>query len=75
MTKENGGGAFPLRFVDEHDSIQPGMTLRDWFAGQALTGYLSSEIFVRSLESGFTAKDFAKEVFDLADAMLKERDK
>jgi hypothetical protein len=39
MTKQDGGRAFPLFVPDGHynGSVDfPGMTLRDWFAGQAL---------------------------------------
>jgi len=34
MTINDGGPAFPRHAYDGHD----GMTLRDWFAGQALAG-------------------------------------
>lgn len=35
MSTDNGGAAFPDNYRNE------GMTLRDWFAGQALSGFLS----------------------------------
>jgi hypothetical protein len=47
---------------------QNGMTLRDWFAGQALAssaGYLG--------QSGILSKDIACAVYSLADALLAER--
>ena len=35
--------AFPLvEPVNSGDTVHPGMTLRDWFAGQALNGLLSN---------------------------------
>ena len=34
-----GGPAFPIA-VGDHEYVADGMTLRDWFAGQALTGTL-----------------------------------
>ncbi len=37
MTKGDGGPAFPRG----HESGSDGMTLRDWFAGQALAGILA----------------------------------
>lgn len=48
------------------------MSLRDWFAGQALIGLLS---VLSSPEPGpkiFLA-EFAGHAYDLADAMLEER--
>ena len=44
-----------------------GMSLRDWFAGLALQGYLASE-------HSFTNEGFAINSYAIADAMLKERD-
>lgn len=47
---------------------RPGMELRDWFAGQALMGWLADG----------TANDAglaAKEAYAFADAMMTERDK
>lgn len=45
--KHNGGPAFPLdnpRMLEDGDLFKqfPGMSLRDWFAGQALAGWLAS---------------------------------
>jgi len=41
---EDGGPAFPRAPFDVNDYTgdgSPGMTLRDWFAGQALMGFLA----------------------------------
>ena len=46
---------------------QGGMSLRDYFAGQALAGMLADS------ESGGTARDFAKAAYAQADAMLAAR--
>jgi hypothetical protein len=48
------------------DSIQDGMTLRDYFAGQALVALLSRSDFLRS-------KIMAENAYAYADAMLEER--
>ena len=44
-----------------------GMTLRDWFAGQALVSMRA--------ELGGEDSEIAKYAYDLADAMIAERDK
>lgn len=49
--------------------LQEGMTLRDWFAGQALAG-----IAARGMPAGHAnGKDTATVCFALADAMLAAR--
>lgn len=48
----------------------PGMTLRDWFAGQALVGLLSGQ-FQHSGDFNFDA--LPEEAFNVADAMLAAR--
>jgi hypothetical protein len=83
--RDDGGPAFPLSFpvdldelsmndpikhlVNQLDSWQ-GMTLRDWFAGQALQGILSNP------NSGdCTFREYCNEALTYADAMLEERKK
>ena len=56
-----GGPAFPLH---GGEWVQHGMTLRDWFAGQALAG------LVASIE---TPDDHARHAYLIAEAMLIER--
>lgn len=46
-----------------------GLTVRDWFAGQALAGFLASP------NNDGTGQEFARWAYMYADAMLKERDK
>jgi hypothetical protein len=76
--RDNGGPAFPHDGRDNgpgnikgrpHD----GMTLRDWFAGQALTG-VSSALQQVGLRSGENqAKADARWAYERADAMLEAR--
>ncbi len=62
----------------EHDYIQngiysakfPGMSLRDWFAGQALAGFMANTKRPTTI-----APDDASWCYDIADAMLAERSK
>ena len=66
MSKNDGGPAYPsLRETGE--SAGRGMSLRDWFAGQALSGILASE-----RDAG--APDLAREAYLYADAMLAARE-
>ena len=78
MDKPNyGGPAFPV-------GLLPGMSLRDYFAGQALAGDSSQEDHRRyDKECGLTLEQWreqcfasdAKYCYALADAMLAEREK
>ena len=67
----NGGPAFPL-----HPDLSPewtaftGMTLRDWFAGQALMSMLSAPDKI----SDSTFKVAAGLAYQFADAMLDARE-
>ena len=58
--------AFPMAVPENWDSIQDGMTLRDYFAGQALVALLSRSDFLRS-------NIIAENAYAYADAMLEER--
>ena len=60
MKLNDGGPAFP---IDPHYGL--GMTLRDYFAGQALAGYAS--------KSFDFSTEIAKLAYEDADAMLKVR--
>lgn len=52
---------------------QTGMTLRDWFAGQALAGMASISLDDGDMVMGWA--DMAKAAYTAADAMLAERAK
>jgi hypothetical protein len=63
----NGGPAFPSTIQyfpdDKNANEEQGMTLRDWFAGQALAG----------LARPLPVNEAVKLAYDYADAMLKAR--
>ena len=71
----NGGPAFPETRWDDHtrQEIQwMGMSLRDYFAAKAMQGLLAQSrgtAFSSQLDSG------ASFAYEMADAMLKERNK
>lgn len=74
-TKNDGGPAYPVQWMDFQPLTgeqvvreqYPGMSLRDWFAGQALAGCLSNN-------QDETAERFAELAYIHADAMLKARE-
>jgi hypothetical protein len=51
--------------------FQEGMSLRDWFAGQAINGLIDHE----GIASHLNADIAARNAYMLADAMLQERSK
>jgi hypothetical protein len=85
---KDGGPAFPeiSTRADEHDGSQivysaGGMSLRDYFAGQALAGLLGSGDFnlIRIMDytsspDDKTAKAWAVVCYKLSDAMLAARE-
>ncbi len=76
MTKETGSQAFPgWHQVEPGMNVwSEGMTLRQWYAGQALAGILSGKYGeVTDLLSDKTYKDAVARVsYEFADAMLSE---
>lgn len=69
--------AFPIKYTSKHrgaeivaQDIHLGMTLRDYFAGQALVGTISA-----TFAETWGPEHIAGQCYYLADAMLKEREK
>ena len=71
MSKNNGGPAFP--FFDPDDSGK-GMSLRDYFASAAMSGYVFGWPLQKDAEVEHLPT-IAKLSYKIADAMLTERDK
>lgn len=74
MTKNDGGRAFPVALPNASASgpmVQqmPGLSLRDYFAGQALAGLVASD---NSNWGG--CEDAAGWCYEMADAMLRARE-
>lgn len=73
----DGGPAFPqftrtpLPYGASHVEVAGGMSLRDWFAGRALS---NDQAMLVSVESDF-AQLIARRCYAIADAMLAERAK
>jgi hypothetical protein len=71
---EDGGQAFPYVLGNSITRSHAGMSLRDWFAGQALDGILSNLAVVEKLRKSSSAYDVAaKAAYLAADAMLEAR--
>ena len=66
---DDGGPAFPTVAMTEGGYV--GMTLRQWYAGMALQGILSSYATINNIAS---AEASAKEAWERADAMLKQQE-
>lgn len=82
--KDTGGMAYPTKINRDYSQtwdVEEGMTLRDYFAGQALTGILSNSSFeewsikYEKTHKMIDEKQWAWLAYETADAMIKERNK
>lgn len=73
---DNSGPAFPIhpdlpaRVGCVNAQSDAGMTLRDWFAGQALAGYFA---YQWAEHQNTATLDTAQYIYQMADAMLEAR--
>jgi hypothetical protein len=87
MSKRNDGGpAYPTAPEYDHDGYcwglreygQPGMSLRDWFAGQAVSAILTNnpilDILTTNDKDESTRYGAARYAYEVADAMLRARE-
>lgn len=77
MSKINDGGpAFPISVQPDFQYAEAGMSLRDWFAGQALAGLIASGRSAYDLaDSDQQAAYAAFRAYTAADAMLAARER
>jgi hypothetical protein len=86
--KDNGGSAFASIEYDQNEGHwegrypiheqHPGMSLRDYFAGQATIGMTELVSWTESMSGThhlWDPKDIAKRAYRIADAMIAEREK
>lgn len=75
-TTKDGGPAFPVQALAEPGSeIVWGMSLRDWFAGQALMGWAAGRSDEEAFMPGNDDGDWEAEAcYRYADAMLRARE-
>lgn len=77
---EDGGYAFPMPpglepRVDQVTHYNEGMTLRDYFAAQAMQAYFG---YIATTQAGIVSKHYlevATEAYNVADAMISARAK
>lgn len=76
---KDGGAAYPMSFTS--GAFQHGMSLRDYFAGQALAGMTlkhDGDYSQADIKEGRTKREStwrATAAYRMADAMLAERDR
>lgn len=78
MTDKTGGSAFPMLGSVAYNSdwdIDPGMTLRDYFAAKAMQGIITTAAAPILTSLAGLDDDIAKTSYELADAMLRVREK
>ena len=74
---DDGGPAFPIPIsCDSMGGIQEsrfeGLSIRDWFAGRALQGFLAADLKCSCNES---VSSITSKAYYIADAMLSAREK
>jgi hypothetical protein len=69
--RDQGGSAFP-RPASEDALANEGMTLRQWYAGMALQGFLTCGDHFIAADAANNPRKAAAWAFELADAMLAE---
>lgn len=73
--KRTGGPAFPVMVANPTSEVDDGMSLRDYFAGQALVGFIScNPSIVADLNAQQRLELYAVVAYRMAAAMLIERE-
>ena len=67
MLSEHDESAFPVEVGQTCDDLR-GMSLLDWFAGQAISGLLSDPTIERC-----SPEEYASSSYDYAESMMNER--
>jgi hypothetical protein len=85
MSMNDGGPAFPVSWTEMDGPIGPGpqtvaipgMSLRDWFAGNAMNRLLTvgGEAYIQDVPTGDLKFIMARKAYEMADAMIAERDR
>lgn len=70
---DDGGPAFPVDLSIENGSNHQGMSLRDYFAGQALVGILGGRKLPLDQAKPGSDRDMSVTAYEIADAMIAAR--
>lgn len=72
-----GGLAFPFNAGEHGIEPSPGMTLRDWLAGQAMPAIIAAISAGQhtSAHPGSAVQQIAADSYEVADAMIAQRDR
>lgn len=81
MNDKTGGPAFPgiKQFLGDNTELFSGMTLRDYFAGQAMQGLIANKLLIKTVmnqsrRDGQTTDELIAECcYDTADAMIEQK--
>lgn len=74
-TKPSNPYAFPVTETKDTESLELGMTLRDYFANSSMQGIFANSKLQESFAKLENPYEFiAQESYKLADAMLKQRE-
>lgn len=74
MGKNNGGSAFPVANLRDPNQSD-GMSLRDWFASNALSALITKSSPTKQDGYDELVKCIVNQAYNIADAMLAEWDK
>lgn len=70
LSDKSGGPVYPV--ADLSRTQECGLTIRDWFAGQALAGYLAATVGERARDNPSILAEWC---YQNADSMIEERAK
>lgn len=75
--RDDGGSAFPVPptiiYPQTKSFASVGMTLRDYFAGEAMNGLLTIHLSIGKPVAELNFSELSEAAYAISDAMLKER--
>lgn len=71
---KDGGPAFPGSYIPSASPPSDGVTLRDWYAGQAMSQGMAVLVSSQHNLNKYQLRQLAKTAFLAADAMIAERE-